>query len=146
MTILGYFVYATLFKLAALAAGVMSIAFGYNLFIKGILASGTKGTTLKADAGDYRITLRNAAPGTFFALFGAVILAITVFKGQPEIVLRPIKNAVTESPNNSGDAIVMRDWKTSKMTSIFQQYFHEGNLKPEDAIKQLYDAYISTDK
>ncbi|WP_206512315.1 hypothetical protein [Colwellia sp. Arc7-635] len=31
--------------------------------------------------GDNKIIVKKAAPGTFFALFGAIVICVTIFKG-----------------------------------------------------------------
>jgi len=51
---------------------------GYQLFVKGIW--GHAGD-MEAGFGDNTLVLKKAAPGTFFVLCGAVIVAATIYKG-----------------------------------------------------------------
>lgn len=51
---------------------------GYRLFVKGIWGHAGE---MEAEFGDNKLILKKAAPGTFFALFGAIIVAITIYKG-----------------------------------------------------------------
>jgi hypothetical protein len=51
---------------------------GYRLFMTGIEKSAG---VLEASAGTNAIRLSRAAPGTFFALFGAIIISVTIFQG-----------------------------------------------------------------
>ena len=67
-----------IYKLTTLLSGVFSIFLGYKLFIKGIfVASGD----LDISVDTKKLTLTSAAPGTFFTLFGAIIICIAIFKG-----------------------------------------------------------------
>jgi len=66
------------YRLAVLLCGFGSIAMGYRLFRLGVFE---KAGELKANWGDRSLLLKAAAPGTFFALFGSAIIAVTVWKG-----------------------------------------------------------------
>lgn len=73
-----------LFKIAVVAAGVGSIYLGYRLFSAGVFAApapGKQSAELEARVGEYKLTFRRAAPGTIFALFGAVLVGITAARG-----------------------------------------------------------------
>ena len=68
----------TLYKLVSLLVGLISVYMGYNLFVKGIWG---QAGDLDTKFGDNKVVLKNAAPGTFFALFGSVIIIVTLSKG-----------------------------------------------------------------
>jgi hypothetical protein len=68
----------TIYKLTSLLVGLISIYLGYNLFVKGIWG---QAGDLDVKFKDNRLILKKAAPGTFFALFGAIIISITLWKG-----------------------------------------------------------------
>ena len=51
---------------------------GFRLFMAGIWG---QAGDLNAQFGDNKIVLKKAAPGTFFALFGTVIIVFTLYKG-----------------------------------------------------------------
>jgi hypothetical protein len=65
------------YKLTSLLVGVLCIYLGYRLFASGVYSE----ASLKAANGVASLTLDNAAPGIFFALFGAVVIALTIYKG-----------------------------------------------------------------
>lgn len=67
-----------IYKLVCITSGVFFCFLGYRLFVLGIL--GTAGD-LDSQFKNTKLILKKAAPGTFFALFGAVIIAGTVFQG-----------------------------------------------------------------
>jgi hypothetical protein len=66
------------YRLVALCSGILSIYLGYKLFRVGIYE---KAGELKASFGGNHLLLRQAAPGTFFALFGAIVISIGLWKG-----------------------------------------------------------------
>jgi hypothetical protein len=67
----------TIFKTAVILSGTVCMVMGYRLFCRGI--GGT--ADLKAGGEGLSLVLRGAAPGTFFALFGATLVGITAWRG-----------------------------------------------------------------
>jgi tetratricopeptide (TPR) repeat protein len=78
-----FLIYATLFRLAVIAAGVLIVVLGYRLFLQGLASSNESDAAL--EGGGFKLTLKNAAPGTSFALFGAVLISAMVIQGSPEL-------------------------------------------------------------
>ena len=70
--------YVGIYKIISLLVGALFGYMGYKLFISGVW--GDAGD-LKAKFEDSVVVLKSAAPGTFFALFGTLIVLLTVFKG-----------------------------------------------------------------
>ena len=79
-----FLIYATLFRLAIIGAGVFAIVLGYKLFVRGVMPEGR--TEGELDAGQIRLTVKNAAPGTCFALFGAAMVSVMLIQGNPELL------------------------------------------------------------
>jgi hypothetical protein len=69
------------YKLVALAVGGLSLFLGYRLFERGIPEQ-PQPSSLKVTHGQSGLELENAAPGIFFALFGAAIVGSVVFRGM----------------------------------------------------------------
>jgi tetratricopeptide (TPR) repeat protein len=90
-----FLLYATLFRLAVIGAGIASIVLGYRLFVTGV--SQDKPTAAEVKAGVVQFVLRNAAPGTVFALFGGVIISLMVTQGNPELVVEEIQQVGSQS-------------------------------------------------
>lgn len=66
-----------LFKLAVIGAGITFVVLGYRLFCLGV-----RGTSdVKGEGHGFQLTFKRAAPGSIFALFGCLLIAITGFKG-----------------------------------------------------------------
>ncbi len=96
MTITSAFIiYLILFRIAIIAAGTVSIVLGYKLFCKGIGLDGSskKGTDVDAKIAGTSIKLKNAAPGTCFAMFGVVIISIMFIRGGPELTLKSLEDS-----------------------------------------------------
>ncbi len=67
-----------MYKVASLLVGLGFGYMGYRLFLAGIERPAGD---LEASAGSRTVKLSRAAPGTFFALFGAAVIAATIFQG-----------------------------------------------------------------
>jgi tetratricopeptide (TPR) repeat protein len=90
-----FLVYLILFRLAIITAGIISIVLGYRLFVRGIKPTdnAAPGTDISARIAQSRFTVKNAAPGTCFALFGVLTISIMFARGGPELTLKSIQNA-----------------------------------------------------
>lgn len=79
--------YLIVVKLGVIAAGIVSILCGYRLFLVGAFgqAPGQSHTDVGARLGVMQVSLKSAAPGTCFALFGAFIIMVMVFSAPPEV-------------------------------------------------------------
>ncbi len=89
-----FLIYVTLFRLAIICAGVISMALGYRLFCKGVgPEEGGKGSSVDVWFIGTNVSLGNAAPGTCFALFGMIIICIMFATDRPELTWETISNA-----------------------------------------------------
>jgi len=89
-------IYLTLFRLAIIILGGISITLGYRLFIKGIFSTpDTTNTEMTAKMGNMNITLKNAAPGTFFVVFGSVLVITMLMSSPPSAEFKTLKNQET---------------------------------------------------
>ncbi|XOF33635.1 MAG: tetratricopeptide repeat protein [Candidatus Electrothrix sp. YB6] len=131
--IVGFIIYALTFRLAIIAAGIVSIVFGYKLFALGVM--GGEKTRINAQAGQIKLTLANAGPGLGFALFGVLIIAVMLFQGNPEIVLKDVQLVIkdlqqggTPSEVHIGSAAFKggNDNKISQAVQRFNQALNEG--------------------
>ena len=66
------------YKAASLLVGLLFGYMGYRLFLAGIERPAGN---LEAKSGSGTLKLSRAAPGTFFALFGAAVIAATILQG-----------------------------------------------------------------
>ena len=77
-------IYVLIWRLGVPACGQTAIILGYKLFKLGLTSEKGK---LEAGFGGNTIKVSNIAPGTFFALFGAVIIGTLVFTSPAEIII-----------------------------------------------------------
>lgn len=109
---IAFLLYAALFRLAVLLTGLVCILLGFRLFVRGL---GGDPSDASFEAGGAKLSLRNAAPGTCFALFGAGLVVAMLVTGNPELALRSAERAtrpdggahetvqVTQLKGGSGD-------------------------------------------
>lgn len=68
----------TIYKIVTIFAGLAFAFMGYKLFVHGIFAEAGE---LRTNWENKSLILKKAAPGTFFALFGTVILCVSLWRG-----------------------------------------------------------------
>lgn len=68
-----------IYKVISLLVGLASCYMGYRLFVKGIWG---EAGDLNAKFGDNKLVLKGAAPGTFFAVLGTLVICVTLWKGM----------------------------------------------------------------
>lgn len=84
------------YKIVVLLIGLAFAYMGYRLFLADKIAGSGD---LTGSAGEYAITLKGGAPGVFFSLFGAAIIAVSLFKG--------ISYADSSTPTSSNNISVV---------------------------------------
>lgn len=105
-----FFLYATVFRLAIIAAGMLSLTLGYRLFTDGIQAYGAsfEKTTFEAKVAGLAFALKNAAPGAFFALFGVIIISVMLVQGNPELTLKTFSDAQRSTGSPDSNQLTVR--------------------------------------
>lgn len=68
----------TLYKIVSITAGTIFAYMGYRLFMVGVWGSSGD---IEAKFRENKLIVKQAAPGTFFALFGTIVVAVALFKG-----------------------------------------------------------------
>jgi len=68
----------TIYKVVSVLAGLAFAYMGYKLFVHGIFEEGGE---LHATWSSRSLLFKKAAPGTFFALFGTVIVCVSLWRG-----------------------------------------------------------------
>jgi hypothetical protein len=66
------------YRVVTVLCGTLIIFLGYRLFRIGVFE---KAGDLKGVWGDKRLVLKQGAPGTFFVVFGAIIVSVSIWKG-----------------------------------------------------------------
>ncbi len=78
-----YLVYLASWRLSVVGTGALCIYLGFRLFALGLEAGKSD---MEVEHGGSIVRLRNIAPGTAFALFGAVLIGSMVVSAPPEVV------------------------------------------------------------
>jgi tetratricopeptide (TPR) repeat protein len=88
-------IYLLTFRITVIVAGIISVVLGYRLFCRGVFPGfgGKEATSVDAKIGEAHITLKNAAPGTCFALFGVIIISSMLITGGPEVSIKYLDEA-----------------------------------------------------
>jgi tetratricopeptide (TPR) repeat protein len=94
-----FLVYVTAFRLAIIAAGVVSMILGYRLFIRGIYPLSAGDSTIDLKAAGTGFTLKNVAPGSCFGIFGVALITVMLVQGNPQFTYEMMqKTATTDAP------------------------------------------------
>ena len=105
-----FIIYAAVYRLAVIAAGVACAYMGYRLFMAGVMPR--EGSDIDAAAGEIRLTLKNAAPGTCFAAFGSIIIATMIWQGNPEF------SSTKQGPDGAQSSTTMRGGDDASLPQI----------------------------
>ena len=90
-------VIVAVYKVASLFVGLGFGYMGYRLFLTGIEKPAGD---LEASSGSQTLKLSRAAPGTFFALFGATVVAVAIFQGFDVELPGAASNALKRLPQH----------------------------------------------
>jgi hypothetical protein len=131
-----FYIYATIFRLAIIAAGVVSIVLGYRLFCKDNWAdTPMKGTDVETKIPGASFKFRNAAPGTVFALLGIIMIAFMLAQGMPYLKL---EDENTQKTHDNGRVMMETRGKAQKCRE------HINNLELDKAIKVCSEPIVSS--
>ncbi len=86
------------YKFCTLIVGSALAYMGYRLFVTGVFE---KAGDLKTTWGEKGLVLKQAAPGTYFALFGTVVIAVGLWRGMDI----QIKEAQPKPPSGEGTVV-----------------------------------------
>ena len=114
-------VYLMSYRLSIIATGALSIYLGYRLFLSGLFPYAIEGTEFSAEILGNTFTLRHAAPGIFFALFGVIIISVMILRSPPEVNFSNNRSTV--------------DPKTGEKTDMTTQ----ATIETAEALDELID-------
>ena len=141
-----YIFYVAIFRLSVITAGIISIILGYNLFIKGIWSNQADNSNIEGKFGTSKVTVKNAAPGTVFAVFGAGLISIMLIFDSPQLSYNMIgknENLLSSSETASQTNLVLRG-ESSSLSNIevlnSRGVDFEKNNRTEDAAQEYSKA------
>ena len=78
--------YLIIYRVSVTVAAIICIVLGYKLFSnKAYIPTNQSGQDLEAEFQGFKFSMKNGAPGTCFALFGAALMALMIFHMPPEV-------------------------------------------------------------
>jgi hypothetical protein len=81
----GFLIYAALYRLTVLAVGALAIWLGFRLFNNAGSSADDSAGSVSAEGNGFKLALTSILPGTYFALFGTVIISIMLWRGEPQL-------------------------------------------------------------
>lgn len=131
--------YLSIVRVSVITAGIISIVCGYRLFLAGVfqLHPKTPPTEVSGRFSGAEFKLKTAAPGTCFALFGAILIAIMMVSTPPEFT-----RSRTASVSPTGETMVAEELKMRGQAiatgELVEQAKREEKAGNKDKAIQLY--------
>jgi len=97
-----------LYKIITLGLGLLVISMGVRLYLKGIDAANGD---ISASWGDFKIAIRNTAPGIILALVGGAVMIISAYRGIE------MKSGHKGNKNVASPNLVLTDTTMSQLNS-----------------------------
>ena len=136
------------YKLVTLLTGLVFGLLGYKLFRLGVYE---KAGELKTTWGDKSLILKQAAPGTFFALFGVILISTTLIKGfdveRMKSVVIPVVTPTVTSDANATRTIF--DERSSEESAAIEKFISGENLNEKEKLvlqRYLFKQVISQER
>jgi tetratricopeptide (TPR) repeat protein len=120
-----YLIYLAAYRLAITTAGIVSIILGYKLFTHSPAITQLPNSSVEAKISNLKVALKNAAPGTGFALFGVILITAMLIQGSPQFTLEALNKAgqLTNPENRDQQPvkITMRDPGTTEFEAAINK-------------------------
>jgi hypothetical protein len=123
----------TLFRTAMIFVGLGFAYLGYKLFRAGVYEHAGD---LRAAWGERNLVLKQAAPGTFFALFGVVVIGISIFRGTGlQVETIPVSSTGSDAAFTASD-----DYPT--VPELLEKNEIQADELPRMALAVFYNVYL----
>lgn len=140
-----FLIYAVAFRLAIITVGAISIILGYKLFCRRVFDSSHEKSSATMTVSGLELSLINAAPGTIFATFGAVVVIVMLFQGNPQLTLETLNKVASSTDEvgarNSSTGLTLRGQETDSLKKATMQgleFEQQGDI--HNAIKAYEQA------
>lgn len=125
-----FYIYALIFRLAIISVGVFAIYIGYRLFVMGVMPR--DGSEINAEIDAVQLSVKNAAPGTCFALFGVFVICMMLIQGNPEYKISFNDKQGTFSVRGNEESV--NSVQNMKPTKLTEEQIKEINSLTEKLI------------
>lgn len=156
-----YFLYATIYRVVVIMAGLILVYLGYVLFSKspGVPPRPSMNKGEEFAAKEIRLSLKNgsiqlskAAPGSIFILFGAFVIGLMIFEASPKLLIEtmPVRKKLQEKlavgSSNKGS---LNDFASLKISvrgnKDFKHLMQEAKRNAHSLpVEQALNAYFNT--
>lgn len=142
-SVIPYVIYLSLFRLAIIATGIISIILGYRLFAMGVFPEtygkhSGQDQSIEAEIGGTRLTVSNAAPGTVFAMFGVIIIAVMLITGGPEVTLKSFADrGETTATLRGGEVKELRSFAARALMQLERKESAAAASTADEALQSL---------
>lgn len=91
-------------------AGIVCMVLGYKLLCRGVglTQKGGQVSTIESSMAGAKLTVKNAAPGTAFALFGAILIIVMLVQSSPSVTMETLLKSKRNSEERSEDPTMSR--------------------------------------
>jgi tetratricopeptide (TPR) repeat protein len=140
--VLGIF-YLIIFRVSVVVAGVVSIVCGYRLFVAGVfgLPPGTPPTEISGRFSGAEFSLKSLAPGTCFALFGAIVIGAMMVSTPPEFGRSRVASILPDGEIRVAEESKMRGPALNMAELVQQAKGHEQQGNTRKAI-EVYESAL----
>ena len=124
-----FLIYAAIFRISIILAGIVAIVLGYKLFCKGIWPKkDERNTSAKIATGPFKFNVKNGAPGIFFAMFGAIIICAMLVNGIPVSIVEI--SDTQKKITTRGDVDMLKEQMTVKeLNEQGVKFEQEGDIQ-----------------
>lgn len=125
------------YRILAIAAGFGFAFFGYRLFRLGVFE---RAGDLKAAWGDRKLALKQAAPGTFFAVSGVIVVCVSLWR-QVELSDEIVRKAGADRSN------ILDAWEEqNEVATAVEQLLDAGAESLDESKKQAIREWVERHK
>lgn len=140
-----YISYLAVFRLGVLGAGIICVVLGYFLF-RGESGTGSRqgNTSIDASIAGSKFSVKNAAPGTAFALFGAALIVSMIWLNGPELNYKTLTKELAETGGTQpagGFQLTMRGDGDQRGTGIEGLNANGAKLQHDNRLAEAQKEY-----
>ncbi len=146
-------IYLLVSRLMIATTGTVSMVLGYRLLCRdiGVTKGSGHGSAIVSSVAGAKVSVKNAAPGTVFALFGAFLLVVMLIQSSPSVTVEMISKWKTSADaqqigeDTQAGRLIMRGGdpnSISFLTLAGKEFKRQGDTANaersyRDAVKQI---------
>lgn len=138
-----FVIYLLSIRLATIAAGVVAIRYGYNLFMSAVFKVDTnnKNTVITGRMGDYELKFSTASPGAILAFFGVIIISLSITAAPPELKRDQTIKHQNDSAKTSTTIQTIESMRGEDIASLQKHVEKANNYKEQQQVANSIREY-----